>query len=69
MLPEVRGELTSMTNFKINQHLKAFCHRHSRIELAFIHCKGSQLAQLLLILTDVVFNHESACTRCTECIG
>lgn len=51
-----------MTNHKINQRLKAFCHRHTRIQLALIHCKEPRLALLLLILMDDVFNSELAYT-------
>lgn len=69
MLPEVRGQLTSMTNHKINQHLKAFCHRHRRIRLALIHFKEPQLALLLLILMDEVFNSELTHTLCRRCIN
>lgn len=55
MLPEVRGQMTSMTNHKINQRLKAFCHR---IRLALIHREEPCLPVLLLTLMDGVFSSQ-----------
>lgn len=69
MLPEVRSWLTSMTNHKINQCLKAFCHRDTGIRLALIQCKEPQLALLLLILMDDVFNTELTFTLYRHCIS
>lgn len=63
MLPEVRGQLKSMSNHKINQCLKAFSVRYRRIQLALICCKEPHLVLLLLSLMDDVFNCEFTYTE------
>lgn len=44
MLPEVRGQLRSMTNQEINQALKAFLYQHTTIGFASIHSEEPYLA-------------------------
>lgn len=68
MLPEVRGHPTSMTNLKINQRLKAFCHQHTGIRLALIPCEEPRSALLLLIVMDDVSNGEFTYIH-THCIS
>ena len=70
MLLRVRGQLTSMTNHKINQRLKAFCHRRTRIRWALIQRKEPGLARVVTRRDGrCLFNGELTYTLCRHCIS
>lgn len=70
MLPRVRGRLTSMTNREINQRLKAFCHRRTRIRWALIQRKDPRLARVVTHCDGwCLFNGELTYTLCRRCIS